>query len=88
MIRWMRPQGGMTAFPWLNSGEDSRAFCTEAAQQGVLLAPGDCFSMPAHFRLGFAASGEQFPRALERLSDFIRRLARPPRVLRRTAFTS
>ncbi|MFY9531483.1 MAG: aminotransferase class I/II-fold pyridoxal phosphate-dependent enzyme [Candidatus Acidiferrales bacterium] len=79
VIRWMRPQGGMTAFPWLNSGEDSRAFCTEAAQQGVLLAPGDCFSMPAHFRIGFAASGEQFPRALERLSDFIRRrLARPP----------
>jgi len=79
VIRWMRPQGGMTAFPWLNSGEDSRAFCTEAAQQGVLLAPGDCFSMPAHFRLGFAASGEQFPRALERLSDLVRRrLARPP----------
>ncbi len=88
VIRWMRPQGGMTAFPWLNSGEDSRAFCTEAAQQGVLLAPGDCFSMPAHFRLGFAASGEQFLRALERLSDLIRRLARPPHVLRRTAFTS
>jgi aspartate/methionine/tyrosine aminotransferase len=79
VIRWMRPQGGMTAFPWLNSSEDSRAFCTEAAQQGVLLAPGDCFSVPAHFRLGFAASGKQFPRALERLSDFIRRrLARPP----------
>ncbi|HEX9223602.1 MAG TPA: aminotransferase class I/II-fold pyridoxal phosphate-dependent enzyme [Candidatus Acidoferrales bacterium] len=88
VIRWMRPQGGMTAFPWLNSGEDSRAFCTEAAQLGVLLAPGDCFSMPAHFRLGFAASGEQFPRALGRLSDLIRRLAGPPRVLRRTAFIS
>ena len=83
VIRWMRPQGGMTAFPWLNSGEDSRGFCTEAAQQGVLLAPGDCFSMPAHFRIGFAASGEQFPRALERLSDFIRRrLARPQPALR------
>ena len=77
VVRWMRPQGGMTAFPWLDSGEDCRAFCKEAAQQGVLLAPGDCFSMPNHFRLGFAASG-QFPRALERLSDFIRRQARPP----------
>jgi aspartate/methionine/tyrosine aminotransferase len=65
----------MTAFPWLDSGEDCRAFCTEAAQQGVLLAPGDCFSMPNHFRLGFAASA-QFPRALERLSDIICRLAR------------
>jgi aspartate/methionine/tyrosine aminotransferase len=68
---WVRPQGGMTAFPWMKSGEDSRAFCTEAAEQGVLLAPGDCFGMPAHFRIGFGATGEKFPRALERLSKFV-----------------
>jgi len=71
----VRPQGGMTAFPWMKSGEDSRAFCVEAAEQGVLLAPGDCFGMPAHFRIGFGASGEKFPRAIERLSKFIERRA-------------
>lgn len=73
LFDWVRPQGGMTAFPWMKSGEDSRPFCTEAAEQGVLLAPGDCFGMPAHFRVGFGASGEKFPRALERLSKFVER---------------
>ncbi|HTS49845.1 MAG TPA: aminotransferase class I/II-fold pyridoxal phosphate-dependent enzyme, partial [Bryobacteraceae bacterium] len=26
-LGWISPRGGMTAFPWLASGEDSRAFC-------------------------------------------------------------
>jgi aspartate/methionine/tyrosine aminotransferase len=69
---WMRPQGGLTAFPWLRSGEDARPLCTEAARQGVLLAPGDCFGMPAYFRIGFGAAGEKFPKALDRLSDVVR----------------
>jgi aspartate/methionine/tyrosine aminotransferase len=69
---WVRPQGGLTAFPWLRSGEDTRALCTEAARAGVLLAPGDCFGMPSYFRVGFGATGEKFPKALARLSDAIR----------------
>lgn len=64
---WIRPQGGMTAFPWLVSGENSTAFCHAAAKQGILLAPGECFDVPSHFRLGFAASEEKFPQALARL---------------------
>jgi aspartate/methionine/tyrosine aminotransferase len=71
MLRWVRPAGGMTAFPWLASGIDTRAFCQELAQNGVLMAPGDCFGQPSHFRLGFAASGDRFPRALERFSEFL-----------------
>jgi len=70
-IGWIPPRGGMTAFPWLLSGENSRAFCQAAAEQGVLLAPGDCFDMPSHFRLGFAAIGEKFPHALNRLDELI-----------------
>ena len=73
---WVRPGGGMTAFPWLLSGENSRAFCEEVARGGVLLAPGDCFAMPAHFRVGFAASGEHFAEGLERLADLVTRLVR------------
>jgi len=73
---WVRPGGGMTAFPWLLSGENSRAFCEEVARGGVLLAPGDCFAMPAHFRVGFAASGERFVEGLERLADLVTRLVR------------
>jgi aspartate/methionine/tyrosine aminotransferase len=71
-IGWIRPCGGMTAFPWLVSGENSRAFCQAAAERGILLAPGDCFDAPSHFRLGFAAIGERFPDALNRLGELAR----------------
>ena len=71
-IGWIPPRGGMTAFPWLVSGEDSRAFCQGAAERGILLAPGDCFDAPSHFRLGFAATGDKFPGALDRLGEFVK----------------
>ena len=68
---WVSPRGGMTAFPWLLSGENSRAFCQAAAEQGILLAPGDCFEAPSHFRLGFAAMSDKFPDALDGLGKFV-----------------
>jgi aspartate/methionine/tyrosine aminotransferase len=72
-IGWVRPQGGMTAFPWLVSGEDSREFCKAAAAKGIILAPGDCFDAPAHFRLGFAAlPPEKFTEALSQLSELVK----------------
>ena len=72
VLGWIRPQGGMTAFPWLLSGEDTRPFCQAATEHGILLAPGDCFDVPSHFRLGFAAAGEDFPRGLERMGEFVK----------------
>ena len=69
-LGWIPPRGGVTAFPWLISGEDSRPFCQAAAEQGILLAPGDCWDAPQHFRLGFAAMTDKFPDALDRLGDF------------------
>jgi aspartate/methionine/tyrosine aminotransferase len=72
VLGWIPPQGGMTAFPWLVSGEDARPFCQAAAERGILLAPGDCFDVPAHFRLGFAAANEDFPRALDRLGELVK----------------
>jgi aspartate/methionine/tyrosine aminotransferase len=71
-LGWIRPQGGMTAFPWLVNGENARPFCQAAAEQGILLAPGDCFDAPSHFRLGFAATGNEFPAALDRLGEFVK----------------
>jgi aspartate/methionine/tyrosine aminotransferase len=71
-LGWIRPQGGMTAFPWLVSGENARPFCQVAAEQGILLAPGDCFDSPSHFRLGFAAAGDKFPQALDRFGEFVK----------------
>jgi aspartate/methionine/tyrosine aminotransferase len=78
-LRWVRPAGGMTAFPWLADGSDGRDFCRAAMKRGVLLAPGDCFGMPSHFRIGFAASAERFAVGLERLSEGLSaaRFARP-----------
>ena len=72
VLRWVRPAGGMTAFPWLADGGDGREFCRRLAKHGVLAAPGDCFGMPQHIRLGFAASGEKFAAGLERLSSMLR----------------
>jgi aspartate/methionine/tyrosine aminotransferase len=75
VLGWIPPQGGMTAFPWLLSGEpggreNDRPFCQAAAERGILLAPGDCFDAPSHFRLGFAAAGDNFPKALDRFGSF------------------
>ena len=72
VLGWIPPQGGLTAFPWLLSGEDAHAFCQAAAERGILLAPGDCFDMPSHFRLGFAAAGDNFARALESFGAFVK----------------
>ncbi|HKE38020.1 MAG TPA: pyridoxal phosphate-dependent aminotransferase [Candidatus Baltobacteraceae bacterium] len=72
---WIRPDGGMTGFPWLLSGEDTRPFCRAAAEIGVLLAPGDCFGAPEHFRIGFGAAGDRFADALERLAGMTVSLA-------------
>ncbi len=70
-LGWVRPRGGMTAFPWFLDQENARPFCEFAAERGVLLAPGDCFDMPSYFRLGFAASGDEFTEALARLGALL-----------------
>ena len=71
LLRWIRPRGGMTAFPWLTSGAGTRDFCQRLMKSGVLMVPGDCFGQPRHFRLGFAASGTQFPKAIARFTEFL-----------------
>ena len=74
VLGWIPPQGGMTAFPWLKSGENARPFCQAAAERGILLAPGDCFDVPSHFRLGFGAIEDNvsFSSALDRFGAFIK----------------
>ncbi len=51
-LDWVRPDGGMTGFPRLVSGVDTRPFCEAAARQGLLQVPGDCFGVPDHFPAG------------------------------------
>jgi aspartate/methionine/tyrosine aminotransferase len=71
-LGWIPPRGGMTAFPWLTSGENERPFCKAATEHGILLAPGDCFDKPSHFRLGFAATGDDFSKALDRFGALVK----------------
>lgn len=61
---WVRPAGGPIAFPCFRDGRDARPFCERMAARGVLLAPGDCFGMPAHFRIGLGVEPDQFREAL------------------------
>ena len=76
VLGWIPPQGGMTAFPWMASGENARPFCQAAAERGVLLAPGDCFDTPSHFRLGFAAAGDSLAKGLDRFAEQVRSWSR------------
>lgn len=71
-LGWVRPRGGTTAFPWLKDGSEAREFCRALAERGVLLVPGDCFEMPAHFRLGFGVNAKGFADGLERIAEFLK----------------
>jgi hypothetical protein len=55
--------GGEAA--WMLDGRDSRPTCQALAREGVLVAPGDCFGLPEHFRMGIGAQTTGFQDALE-----------------------
>ncbi len=63
-IAWVRPAGGTTAFPWLIDGRNARPLSEAMARAGVLIAPGDCFDAPEHFRIGFGVQVSGFQDAL------------------------
>ena len=74
-VGWVRPRGGMVCFPWLKHGGDAREFCRAVAERGTLLAPGDCFGMPEHFRIGFGVTEKGFADALQRIAEHLTTLA-------------
>jgi len=71
VVSWVRPRGGMTAFPWLASGADSRSFCKYAAAQGLLFAPGDCFGEKEHFRIALGVGRDWYAVAMQRLGELL-----------------
>jgi aspartate/methionine/tyrosine aminotransferase len=75
LLGWVRPAGGLTAFPWLRSGADARQLCVDAAAAGVLVAPGDCFGIPSHFRIGFGGVERGFSEAVGRLGEVVAKTA-------------
>ena len=64
-LGWTPPAGGTTCFPWLRDGRDARPMCEALAQAGVLVAPGDCFDLPQHFRIGIGAMTDGYQEALD-----------------------
>ncbi len=64
-LGWTPPAGGTTSFPWLRDGRDSRPMCEALAKAGVLAAPGDCFDLPEHLRIGIGAVSEGYQEALD-----------------------
>lgn len=74
-LGWVRPRGGVICFPWLKRGGNAREFCSAVAERGTLLAPGDCFGMPEHFRLGFGVTEKGFADGLRRIADHLTSLA-------------
>jgi aspartate/methionine/tyrosine aminotransferase len=64
VLGFAAPAGGTTCFPYLRDGRDARPLCEALAKAGVLVAPGDCFDMPAHMRIGFGAQREGYAEAL------------------------
>src|SRR6267154_1251562 len=71
IVDWVRPQGGMTGFARLASGGNARLFCEAALENGLLLAPGECWGIPDYFRIGFGVGREWYPDAMGRLSGLL-----------------
>jgi aspartate/methionine/tyrosine aminotransferase len=65
IIGWVPPGGGTVAFPWLLDKRNARSLCQSLAREGVLMAPGDCFDAPEHFRVGIGAQANGFQAALD-----------------------
>jgi aspartate/methionine/tyrosine aminotransferase len=72
VLGFSAPAGGTTCFPYLRDGRDARPLCEALAKAGVLVAPGDCFGMPAHMRIGFGAQREGYADALAIAGEVLR----------------
>lgn len=74
-VEWVRPRGGVTAFPRLRNVEDPgevEVLCHRLARERrVLLAPGVCFGLRDHVRLGFGGSTAGLEAGLAHLSDLL-----------------
>lgn len=69
---WIKPQGGVTAFPKIHDLPNSEPFCKDLAREhGVMMVPGTCFKHPSHVRLGFAGPTDSFELGLSRLDTFL-----------------
>lgn len=67
-VDWVKPRGGVCAFPRFPSIKDIEEFCRDLAHlHKVLLVPGTCFGQQHHVRLGFGGEEHEFKEGLKRI---------------------
>ena len=71
-VRWIRPDGGFTVFPWFPGIVDTRPLCERLGARGLLVVPEDCFGIPEHIRVGFGSQREGFGEAFDALRTEVR----------------
>lgn len=74
-FEFIRPQGAFYVFPKIPNGySNSEEFVKRAAENNILLVPGNAFSkIDTHFRLSFACSDDDLKRGIEMLVNDFRR---------------
>lgn len=76
-VSWVRPDGGVAAFPRLNGVPDVAEFCHRLMDaHRVLLVPGTCFGCPGHVRLGFGGAADELASGLGAVGEMLRVAAR------------
>jgi capreomycidine synthase len=71
-VAWVRPDGGVTAFPLLRGVPDVERFCDRLmGEHRVLLVPGTCFGRPGHVRLGFGVRPDELSAGLDAVSRLL-----------------
>ena len=75
VISWVESKSGGVCFPRYHLRINSYNFCKKLlAEEGVLLAPGDCFGSPKHFRIGYGCEENTLIKGLQKISSFFSRL--------------
>lgn len=73
-VRLVPPNYVSTSFIKLDIPQEDEAFCIDLLEEtGVLLVPGEAFGYPGYARLGYCCKQDTLTKALELLSDFLRK---------------
>jgi len=65
-VDWVPPEGGLVTFPRFYRDATSTELCTLLAENyKVFVAPGKCFDIERHFRIGFGWSTDELREGLE-----------------------
>jgi capreomycidine synthase len=71
-VGFVRPDGGVVAFPMLRGVPDVESFCDRLMREHrVLLVPGTCFGRPGHVRLGFGVHPDELAAGLGAISKLL-----------------